>query len=203
MKKIFLIPVFLVGAMTFAQAQSTTTTTTTTAAPSTSGMQRENGPVMTFTITSYDFGKIKQGDIVTKEFKFKNTGKEPLIINEAHGSCGCTVPDWPKEPIKPNGEGVIKVTFNSTGKMGQQDKTVTITYDTDQTVVLHLTGTVEAPAATSTQGGGTAAPANGGGGTGATNGTAAPAPAKPAPKTASTVSTAPAKPADGTSTGGN
>ena len=136
MKKLLLLPLFIFGAMSVTKAQ----------APVTSGMDDKNGPVMTFEVTEYNFGTIKQGDKVEREYKFKNTGKEPLIINEAHGSCGCTVPDWPHEPIKPNGSGVIKVTFNSAGKMGAQDKTVTLTYDTDKTIVLHLKGTVEAPA---------------------------------------------------------
>jgi len=136
MKKLLLLPLFILGAMSVSKAQ----------APVTSGMENKNGPVMTFEEMEFNFGTIKQGDIVTHEFKFKNTGKEPLIINEAHGSCGCTVPEYPKEPIKPNGSGIIKVTFNSAGKMGAQDKTVTLTYDTDKTIVLHLKGTVDAPA---------------------------------------------------------
>lgn len=115
-------------------------------APTTSGVERPNGPVMTFEEMEYNFGTIKQGESVTHIFKFKNDGKEPLLINTAVGSCGCTVPEWPKEPIRPNGNGEIKVTFNSTGKSGPQDKTVTITYDTDKTIVLHMRGTVEVPA---------------------------------------------------------
>lgn len=181
MKKLFLLPLFLVGSMTIAQAQ---TPTTTTGAPSTSGNVRENGPVMSFSELEYNFGTIKQGEVVTHEFRFKNSGKEPLIINNAVGSCGCTVPDWPKEPIRPGGEAVIKVTFNSAGKANIQDKQVTITYDTDKTVVLHMKGTVEVPATPApVQTGGTAAPATGGG----TTTTAAPAGTKAAP-----ASTAPA-----------
>ncbi len=148
MKKLLLLPLFFVGAMTASKAQ----------APVTSGLETKNGPVMTFEVLEYNFGTIKQGASATYEFKFKNTGREPLIINEAHGSCGCTVPDYPKEPIKPNGTGTIKVTFNSTGKMGIQDKTVTVTYDTDKTVILHMKGTVEAAQAPA---GGTQAPAGG------------------------------------------
>jgi len=139
MKKLLLLPLFLFGSMAVSKAQT---------APVTSGMETKNGPVMTFEVLEYNFGTIKQGDVVTREYKFKNTGKEPLIINNAVGSCGCTVPDYPKEPIKPNGTGVIKVTFNSAGKLNQQDKTVTLTYDTDKTIVLHLKGNVEAPATT-------------------------------------------------------
>jgi hypothetical protein len=91
----------------------------------------------------YNFGTIKQGDIVNYEFKFTNTGKEPLVITEAHGSCGCTVPEWPKEPIKKGQQAVIKVTFNSAGKLNMQDKTVTITSNAiSQSKVLHLKGNV-------------------------------------------------------------
>jgi hypothetical protein len=106
-----------------------------------------NAPEFKFEKEEYSFGNIKQGESVTYEFKFKNSGKDPLIITEAHGSCGCTVPQYPKEPIKKGQEGVIKVTFNSAGKMGAQDKTVTITSNAKTpTKILHIKGTVDAPA---------------------------------------------------------
>jgi hypothetical protein len=140
MKKLLLLPVFALTVLV-ANAQ----------APTTSGVERQNGPVMKFDELEFNFGTIKQGESVTHEFRFKNAGKEPLLINNAVGSCGCTVPDYPKEPIKPNTSGVIKVTFNSAGKSGPQDKTVTITYDTDKTIVLHMKGTVEVPAAAPAQ----------------------------------------------------
>jgi hypothetical protein len=213
MKKLFLLPLFLVGSMSIAMAQ---VPTSTTGAPSTSGMSRENGPVMTFNDLEYNFGTVKQGEVVTHEFRFKNTGKEPLIINNAVGSCGCTVPDWPKEPIRPGGEGVIKVTFNSAGKSNIQDKMVTITYDTDKTVVLHMKGTVEVPAAAPAQTGGVATPATGGTSTsttapattksGTTGGTTSPSTSKggsttPAPKATSTApKTAGSKPTAAPST---
>jgi hypothetical protein len=99
----------------------------------------------------YDFGAIKQGDVVNYEFKFTNVGKEPLIITEAHGSCGCTVPEYPKEPIKAGGKGVIKVTFNSAGKSSMQDKTVTISSNAKGgPKVLHIKGNVEVKAAETT-----------------------------------------------------
>ena len=173
MKKLLLLPLL---ALTVATANAQ--------APTTSGVDRPNGPVMKFDEMEFNFGTIKQGESVTHEFKFKNGGKEPLIINTAVGSCGCTVPEYPKEPIKPNGSGVIKVTFNSTGKMGPQDKTVTITYDTDKTIVLHMKGTVEAAAAPAQQAPAapTAAPAKEQPKTSPAPKTAtAPAPAAPAP----------------------
>jgi hypothetical protein len=74
----------------------------------------------------FDFGKITQGEIVSHAFVFKNTGKSNLIISGASGSCGCTVPEWPKEPIKSGEENKINVVFNSEGKSGLQEKTITI-----------------------------------------------------------------------------
>jgi hypothetical protein len=136
MKKIFLLSLITLAltSKTFAQE----TPPTTNAAPI-----DKNAPVMKFEALEYNYGKIKQGEVVTKEFKFKNVGKSPLIISSAQGSCGCTVPEWPKDPIKPKGTGTIKVTFNSTHKSGLQDKTVTIKSNgKEETVVLHIKGEV-------------------------------------------------------------
>lgn len=91
-----------------------------------------------FEESEHNFGKIKEGEKVVHNFKFKNTGKEPLIINSAKGSCGCTVPEWPKEPVAPGASGEIKVEFNSKGKSGQQSKSVTIMANTDPNPT-HLT----------------------------------------------------------------
>jgi len=85
-----------------------------------------NKPSFKFESEEFNFGTIKQGESVTHEFVFTNTGNEPLLIMKADGSCGCTVPEYPKEPILKNQKGKIKVTFNSAGKVGMQDKTVTI-----------------------------------------------------------------------------
>lgn len=78
----------------------------------------------------FDFGDIVEGDVVEHVFAFKNTGNSPLTISKATGSCGCTVPDWPREPIAPGQSGEIKVKFNSKGKEGEQDKRVTIQANT-------------------------------------------------------------------------
>ena len=85
-----------------------------------------NAPEIFFSNDSHDFGTIDQGGNGTTEFSFKNTGKEPLIIQDAKGSCGCTVPSFPKEPIKPGATGTIKVTYD-TKRVGAFSKTVTIT----------------------------------------------------------------------------
>lgn len=88
-------------------------------------------PAMTFTETEFDFGEIRQGDKVSHEFSFKNTGEADLLISEAYGSCGCTVPEFPKEAIKPGERGTIKVTFDSAGKLGRQQKKVTLVTNTE------------------------------------------------------------------------
>ena len=74
----------------------------------------------------YDFGDIFEGEILSHNFSIKNIGDEKLIILSAKGSCGCTVPEWPKEPISPNQKAFIKVTFNSSDRQGEQRKTVVL-----------------------------------------------------------------------------
>lgn len=78
----------------------------------------------------FNFGKIKSGEKARHVFKFKNTGKEPLIIADAKASCGCTTPSWPKEPIAPGKVGELVVVFDSSGKFGGQSKRVTIVANT-------------------------------------------------------------------------
>jgi len=87
-------------------------------------------PVIEFETKEHDFGKINAGDKVAYTFNFKNTGEADLIISNAVGSCGCTVPEYPKEAVKPGESGKMKVSFNSAGKSGQQQKTVTVTANT-------------------------------------------------------------------------
>jgi hypothetical protein len=85
------------------------------------------GPVITFEKKSHDFGEIVQGDKVEETFKFANTGTEPLIITNVQVTCGCTVPKgWPRDPIMPGGKGELTIAFNSAGKMGKQNKVVTV-----------------------------------------------------------------------------
>jgi hypothetical protein len=100
-------------------------------------------PKFDFEEITYDLGTIESGESVTHEFKFKNSGDKDLIISQAKGSCGCTQPEYPKDPIAPGDEGVIKVTFNSTGISGQITKNVTlIANTTPNTKVLTITGEV-------------------------------------------------------------
>ncbi|MEW5677342.1 DUF1573 domain-containing protein [Flavobacterium enshiense] len=100
-------------------------------------MEQENAasgklPVVKFNETEHDFGTIKEGEKVETVFKITNEGEADLIIINAQGSCGCTVPEWPKEPIKPGTSADMKVTFDSTNKPGQQQKTVTLTTNTKE-----------------------------------------------------------------------
>jgi hypothetical protein len=82
---------------------------------------------MDFENKEWDFGLIEAEEIVSYSFEFVNSGSDPLIISSAKGSCGCTVPEWPKVPIVPGERGFIDVTFNSKGKKGKQNKRVTLT----------------------------------------------------------------------------
>ncbi len=93
---------------------------------------RPDGPLPTFNFNKeeHDFGTIKEGDVVEHTFTFVNAGEGPLIISNATASCGCTVPQWTKNPVAVGDEGEIKVRFNSKGKPGIQSKTVTINANT-------------------------------------------------------------------------
>jgi hypothetical protein len=91
----------------------------------------------------YDFGTVNEGEIVETVFKVTNSGTTNLVITNATGSCGCTVPVWPKAPIKPGETGDIAVKFNTSGKPNRQMKTVTLTANTESgREVLTLRGSV-------------------------------------------------------------
>lgn len=111
-----------------------------------SGNSKDNVPVFQFTDTLHGFGEIMQGEKVSYAFRFKNVGKGDLVIRSANGSCGCTVPEWPKDPVRPGGEGIINVTFNSEGREGEQHKTVTLIANTmPANTILTITGNVLKP----------------------------------------------------------
>jgi hypothetical protein len=101
-----------------------------------------NAPVMAFETTEHDFGTIDQDANGTYLFLFTNTGKEPLVIKEARGSCGCTVPHWPQHPIAPGAEDTIRVTYD-THRVGVFVKSVTITSNSKESPdVLNIKGKV-------------------------------------------------------------
>ncbi len=89
--------------------------------------EKTDGAVIAFEEKTFDFGDIMQGDKVEHTFHFTNAGTEPLIITNVQVSCGCTTPKgWPRDPIPPGGKGELTVAFNSAGKMGRQNKPVTV-----------------------------------------------------------------------------
>ena len=91
-----------------------------------SGEEKSGLPVIEFEKEIHDFGKVIQGERVTYNFKFENTGKADLIISHVSSSCGCTIPKFPKVPIKPGEQKIMSVTFDSGGRKGKQNKTVTV-----------------------------------------------------------------------------
>ena len=101
----------LIASLTFAQTEEIKTT-------------------MEFDETSFDFGTIEPGEKASHTYTFTNTGDAPLVIKNAKGSCGCTVPSWPKAPVMPGESGTIEVVFDSKGKKGKQVKRVTLTANT-------------------------------------------------------------------------
>ncbi len=106
-------------------------------------MEVSGGAQMTFEATEINYGTIAQGADGERSFKFKNTGNEPLIISNARGSCGCTVPLWPQKPINPGESDVIKVKYD-TQRIGPINKAVTINANTKEgTHTLYIKGMVE------------------------------------------------------------
>lgn len=143
MKKNILAAVLCLSISAFVNAQDAKTQAQAAAPAPT---VNPNAPDFKFEVEEYNFGSIKQGDKVSYDFTFTNSGKEPLVITDAKGSCGCTVPSYPKEPIAKGGKGTIHVEFNSTGKQGNQTKTVTITSNAKSgQKVLYIKGNVETP----------------------------------------------------------
>ena len=93
---------------------------------------------------THDYGEVPEGPLAEYDFEFKNVGKKPIVINDAHGSCGCTVPTWPREPILPKQKGVIHVSYTTNGRQGPIMKDVTINSNAkQQPMVLHIRGTVK------------------------------------------------------------
>ena len=88
-------------------------------------------PVMEFETTEYDFDRVLEKEKVEHTYYFKNTGKMDLVILDTESSCGCTVPEYSKEPVRPGEKGEIKIVFDTTGKSGFQDKKVTIFTNTN------------------------------------------------------------------------
>lgn len=148
MKQLILLLVSLALVSCNSSSDEKTITTDLVNSPLTANSNAEKvlTPNIEMLETSYNFGEIQQGESVTHDFILKNTGDADLIISTAKGSCGCTVPEWPKTPIAKGEEVTIKVTFNSAGKSGKQNKTVTlVTNAIPNTKVLTINGNVIVP----------------------------------------------------------
>jgi Protein of unknown function (DUF1573) len=114
------------------EGNKNTATTTPVVTPEAVAEQKPEGPlpVLSFERTDHDFGTITEGQKVSYTYKVKNTGEAPLIIQSAQPSCGCTVPTWSKDPIPVGGSGFVTAEFDSGGKPGINNKTITITSNT-------------------------------------------------------------------------
>ena len=148
MKQLILLLVSLALVSCSSSSDEKTITTDLVNSPLTANSKAEKGQdvIIEMLETSYDFGEMQEGESVTHDFILKNIGKADLIISDAKGSCGCTVPEWPKTPIKQGEEATIKVTFNSAGKKGKQTKTVTLETNAIPNIkVLTITGNLIVP----------------------------------------------------------
>ena len=142
MKKTLLFALSLTVAAYTAQAQAT---------PAVKAAGPVAGPAITFEEVKYDFGSVVQGGTVDHTFKFKNTGTAPLVINNIGVSCGCTTPEWTKAPVLPGKTGTIAAHFNSTGKVGMQNKVLTIESNAAAgSTTVSLVGEVKEASATAT-----------------------------------------------------
>ncbi|MCW3120804.1 MAG: hypothetical protein JWQ38_296 [Flavipsychrobacter sp.] len=154
MKKVFITLLCLSVSAAAVKAQDKKATVTTSAAaaapaqalpqsaPTTPPVDPNAGKFK-FDEETHDFGTVPEGPLAEYDFEFKNTGKSPIIISDAHGSCGCTVPTWPHEPILPKHSAKIHVAYTTNGRQGMINKDVIITSNAQQnTMRLHITGNV-------------------------------------------------------------
>lgn len=129
MKKVLFLALVLIGFTINANSQTSV---------------KADGPEVTFTDLTHDYGTVVQGGNGDCVFKFKNTGNEPLVISDVRKSCGCTTPTWSKEPILPGQTGVINVGYN-TNNIGSFSKNITVISNaTNSSVVLTIKGNVVA-----------------------------------------------------------
>ncbi|MBL4744967.1 MAG: DUF1573 domain-containing protein [Flavobacteriaceae bacterium] len=103
----------------------------------------KGGAVMEFDKRAFEFGTVDEGTVINGVFKITNVGKSDLVILSAKPSCGCTVPSWPKEPIKPGDTAALTFTFNTRGKPNKQNKSITIKSNAEKSIeVLRIKGFV-------------------------------------------------------------
>ena len=135
MKKISILLIFVIALGAFTACNNSNATEKVKKENLDSAKERdvkikEGAASISFDKTEYDFGTVDEGEVVKVTYKVTNTGKTDLVITNAQPSCGCTVPVWPKEPIKPGETADLKVEFNTAGKPNKQMKTITLTTNT-------------------------------------------------------------------------
>ena len=129
MKKIIYISLITMGVVACNQKTSESQKLDTNAIETDQNSNKE--PAISFNNKIWDFGTITDGEVVEHTFRFTNTGTKDLVISSASASCGCTIPEWPKEPIAPGEKGEVKVEFNSNGKKDMVTKDITILANTN------------------------------------------------------------------------
>ncbi len=128
------------------QPSSDITTQDVSNTQSADGKMNGSLPEIKFEEETHDFGRITQGEKVAFGFKFKNTGSSNLIISSASGSCGCTVPEYPKKPIAPGEEATVNVVFSSEGKSGMVEKSVTMVTNCEpSTKIIYIKANIIVP----------------------------------------------------------
>jgi Protein of unknown function (DUF1573) len=144
MKRGFSVLVFMaLVIISFGQQNKATGTPAATSTPAAATPPNPNAPKIVFPEETYTFGEVPEGPQVTHEFKFSNPGKEALVLSNVRASCGCTTPSWPKEPILPGKDAVILVTYNTQGRVGPFNKSITITSNADTpSKVIYIKGEV-------------------------------------------------------------
>jgi len=126
------------------QMEETSTEVTQTSNDQTQENANDQFPELTFDDNNYDFGTVQNGEMLEHEFTFTNTGDAPLKVMKANPSCGCTVPEWSKDPIQPGEKGSMKVKFDARGRSGKQHKNVRLTTNTKSgNEVLTFSATIE------------------------------------------------------------
>lgn len=142
MKKFTILCTVLFASVFVLNAQEDTSNEGNNENSETTTTEEVSGPVMTFETKVVDYGEIEENADPYRFFKFENTGTEPLIITSAKGSCGCTVPTYPTDPIGPGESGEIKVRY-ATNRIGAFTKTVTLTTNSvEEKIVLKIKGKV-------------------------------------------------------------
>jgi len=145
MIKNFLYSVLLLGIVTSCNNQNATSTTGTDTTVTETLVEGNNAlGVISFEEDKYEFGIVKEGKVVEHVFKFTNTGTAPVILTQVSASCGCTTPEYTKDPILPGKAGEIKVSFDSKGQVGNQQKIVTVSSNAENSITtVEIKGIVE------------------------------------------------------------